>query len=202
MVTGVPALACTLIYSVPLAYLGAGLLVRANWGEVVVWTLLPRIRWSKESLSVIVAIIGATMSPYFLFWQTSQKVGRRILPRPPHRRATQGRRFAGVGRYARRCARGGIHFETDHVLHHADHSRHTIRGRQTSDQLGERGRSGARADGVPAVRARSDRHWYSCRSSSCGLQRLCGLGSDALARIARDSPGSAPQFYALLTTLL
>lgn len=98
MVTGIPALACTLIYSGSLAavlfyfpftrierifrwlclalfaYLAAGLLVRANWREAMVWTLLPRVRWSKESLSVIVAIIGATMSPYFLFWQTSQKV--------------------------------------------------------------------------------------------------------------------------------
>ena len=47
--------------------------------------VFPHIRWSKEFLSVIVAIIGATMSPYFLFWQASQKVeeeyclGRRTL---------------------------------------------------------------------------------------------------------------------------
>ncbi|MDQ6665958.1 MAG: divalent metal cation transporter, partial [Acidobacteriota bacterium] len=98
MVTGIPAVACTLIYAIAIAallfylpftriekifkwlclalftYLAAGFLARADWRAALMDTVLPRVQWSKEYLSIIVAIIGATMSPYFLFWQASQKV--------------------------------------------------------------------------------------------------------------------------------
>ncbi|MDQ2900540.1 MAG: divalent metal cation transporter, partial [Acidobacteriota bacterium] len=109
MVAGAPTVACTLIYAVLITgllfylpftkiekvfrwlclalftYLIAGFLARADWRAASLDTVLPRVQWSKEYLSVIVAIIGATMSPYFLFWQASEKaeeeycLGRRTV---------------------------------------------------------------------------------------------------------------------------
>ncbi|MDQ6708054.1 MAG: divalent metal cation transporter [Acidobacteriota bacterium] len=82
MVTGIPAVACTLIYAVAIAgllfyipftrierifkwlclalftYLAAGFLAHADWRAALLDTALPRVQWSKEYLSVIVAIIG------------------------------------------------------------------------------------------------------------------------------------------------
>lgn len=55
-------------------YLVSGILAKPDWGAVLVHTFIPSFRWSSQYLSVLVAIIGATMSPYFLFWQVSQEV--------------------------------------------------------------------------------------------------------------------------------
>jgi len=55
-------------------YVGAGVLARPNWRAVLLHTVVPSFSASKNYLPVLVAIIGATMSPYFLFWQVSQEV--------------------------------------------------------------------------------------------------------------------------------
>lgn len=56
------------------AYVAAGLLARPDWQEVLVATFVPQAEWSARYLAVIVAILGATVSPYFLFWQAIQEV--------------------------------------------------------------------------------------------------------------------------------
>ena len=67
------------------AYVVAGVLSHADVHAVMASTFIPRVSHSREYLSVLVAIMGATMSPYFLFWQASQQVeeeyciGRRTL---------------------------------------------------------------------------------------------------------------------------
>jgi NRAMP (natural resistance-associated macrophage protein)-like metal ion transporter len=69
-------------------YLAGGVLSHPNWRPVVLDSVIPSFTGSKEYLSVLVAIIGATMSPYFLFWQVSQEVEneycrrRHIVNRP------------------------------------------------------------------------------------------------------------------------
>lgn len=55
-------------------YIGAAILARPDSRAVLLHTVIPSISWSRNYLSVLVAIIGATMSPYFLFWQVSQEV--------------------------------------------------------------------------------------------------------------------------------
>lgn len=55
-------------------YVAAGILSKPEWRAVLLHTVVPSFTLSGNSLSVIVAIIGATMSPYFLFWQVSQEV--------------------------------------------------------------------------------------------------------------------------------
>jgi|HigsolmetaAR204D_1030405.scaffolds.fasta_scaffold06099_4 NRAMP (natural resistance-associated macrophage protein)-like metal ion transporter len=55
------------------AYIAAGLLSGPDWRQAAIGTLVPRIEWSGNYLAVLVAIIGATVSPYFLFWQVAQE---------------------------------------------------------------------------------------------------------------------------------
>jgi Mn2+/Fe2+ NRAMP family transporter len=37
-------------------------------------TFIPQITWTKDSLSVLVGILGTTISPYLFFWQAAQEV--------------------------------------------------------------------------------------------------------------------------------
>ena len=56
------------------AYVIAGFLAKPDWSVVAANTVVPRVQWTRDYLSTLVAILGATMSPYFLFWQASQAV--------------------------------------------------------------------------------------------------------------------------------
>jgi NRAMP (natural resistance-associated macrophage protein)-like metal ion transporter len=63
-----------------LAYVVAVFLVpNLNWGQVARSTAVPKITFTKESLVLIAAILGTTISPYLFFWQTSQEVEEGIL---------------------------------------------------------------------------------------------------------------------------
>ena len=57
-----------------LAYVGVVLVLRLDWGLVMTRTLLPDIRWDRDSLLMLVAILGTTISPYLFFWQAGQEV--------------------------------------------------------------------------------------------------------------------------------
>jgi NRAMP (natural resistance-associated macrophage protein)-like metal ion transporter len=98
MITGVPSAVCTVSYAAATAalllffsysriarilrwlclvlfvYVIAGFLSMPDWAQAISGTFLPQVRWSREYLATLVAIIGATASPYFLFWQASQEV--------------------------------------------------------------------------------------------------------------------------------
>ncbi len=56
------------------AYVGIVFTVKIDWHEVVVGALLPRFELSGESLTLVVAVFGTTISPYLFFWQSSQEV--------------------------------------------------------------------------------------------------------------------------------
>ena len=56
------------------AYVITAFLARPDWGQVWRATLFPRIGWSAGDLSVVVGILGTTISPYLFFWQSSQEV--------------------------------------------------------------------------------------------------------------------------------
>ena len=68
-----------------LAYVGAAFLAKPELWPVVRGTLIPHIRFDKDSLSMLVAIIGTTLSAYLYTWQSNQDVeedismGRRRL---------------------------------------------------------------------------------------------------------------------------
>lgn len=56
------------------AYVGTAFLAHPNWTEVVRATLVPHFESSKNYISVLVGILGTTISPYLFFWQAAQEV--------------------------------------------------------------------------------------------------------------------------------
>ncbi len=56
------------------AYVGTSFFVRVPWHEVLVSTVYPRINFSKDYLTALIAVLGTTISPYLFFWQASQEV--------------------------------------------------------------------------------------------------------------------------------
>jgi NRAMP (natural resistance-associated macrophage protein)-like metal ion transporter len=57
-----------------LAYIFSALVVDINWSEVWGHTFIPAMSFSKDSIILICAVLGTTISPYLFFWQTSQEV--------------------------------------------------------------------------------------------------------------------------------
>jgi len=55
------------------AYVGALAFAHISWGEALTGILVPRITWSADYFTSIVAIFGTTISPYLFFWQASQE---------------------------------------------------------------------------------------------------------------------------------
>ncbi len=56
------------------AYIITGLVVSANWGEVLKATFLPHIELSFSFLVIFLGVVGTTISPYLFFWEASQEV--------------------------------------------------------------------------------------------------------------------------------
>ena len=55
------------------AYVGALAVAKVSWGEALTGIVVPRMTWSSDYLTTIVAIFGTTISPYLFFWQASQE---------------------------------------------------------------------------------------------------------------------------------
>jgi len=52
------------------AYIVTAFFSHADWGTVLVHTFVPQISFDFASISSAVALLGATISPYSMFWQT------------------------------------------------------------------------------------------------------------------------------------
>lgn len=98
MVTGAPVAVCVPIYGVVivsllvwssyrtiarvfkwltlvlLAYVLTAFVAHVDWRLALRATLVPRMEWSRSFFSVLVAILGTTISPYLFFWQSAQEV--------------------------------------------------------------------------------------------------------------------------------
>ena len=61
------------------SYVLSSLLAHLDWGMVLGHAFVPDLHFSKDSLVLICAILGTTISPYLFFWQTSQEVEEQIL---------------------------------------------------------------------------------------------------------------------------
>jgi NRAMP (natural resistance-associated macrophage protein)-like metal ion transporter len=55
------------------AYVAALACANVSWGEALSGILIPKITWSADYFTTIVAILGTTISPYLFFWQASQE---------------------------------------------------------------------------------------------------------------------------------
>jgi Mn2+/Fe2+ NRAMP family transporter len=61
-----------------LAYVGAAILAKPDLMEVVRGTFIPTLRFDKEFLSILVAVIGTTLSAYLYTWQSNEEVEEEI----------------------------------------------------------------------------------------------------------------------------
>ena len=57
-----------------LAYAGVALVVHVPWGQVAFQTLVPQFSWNPAYLTVVVGVLGTTISPYLFFWQAEEEV--------------------------------------------------------------------------------------------------------------------------------
>lgn len=61
-----------------LAYVGAAIMSKPDAMDVMRGTLIPKIEFSREFLSILVAIIGTTLSAYLYTWQSNEEVEEEI----------------------------------------------------------------------------------------------------------------------------
>ncbi|MEO8346050.1 MAG: divalent metal cation transporter [Betaproteobacteria bacterium] len=57
-----------------LAYVAVVFTIEVPWREVALGLVWPKVKLSAASLTVIVAVLGTTISPYLFFWQAAQEV--------------------------------------------------------------------------------------------------------------------------------
>ncbi|HTV45232.1 MAG TPA: divalent metal cation transporter [Stellaceae bacterium] len=67
------------------AYVATALAVDVPWGEVAFHTLVPDLRWSRDYLVAIVAVLGTTITPYCFFWQSSEEAEDEEIDPAAHR---------------------------------------------------------------------------------------------------------------------
>jgi Mn2+/Fe2+ NRAMP family transporter len=91
------------------AYVATVFVSGVSWPQAVSGILLPHIKFTGGYLTVIVAILGTTISPYLFFWQAGEEVenekehpGAQPLKIAPEQAANEIRRirldtFAGMG---------------------------------------------------------------------------------------------------------
>jgi NRAMP (natural resistance-associated macrophage protein)-like metal ion transporter len=56
------------------AYVGIVFAVPIDWASVAQGVVTPRIELGGEALTLVVAVLGTTISPYLFFWQSAQEV--------------------------------------------------------------------------------------------------------------------------------
>jgi Mn2+/Fe2+ NRAMP family transporter len=56
-----------------LLYIIVPFMVKQHWGLIAKNTFLPRIHFNKDFFSIIVALLGTTISPYLFFWQATME---------------------------------------------------------------------------------------------------------------------------------
>lgn len=57
-----------------LVYLIVPFLVKQDFGSILYHTFIPAIRFNKSFITILVALLGTTISPYLFFWQANMEV--------------------------------------------------------------------------------------------------------------------------------
>ena len=60
-----------------LAYVALVFMLHVNWEAVLVKTVLPQLQSSGPYWTMVVAVLGTTISPYLFFWQAAQEAEQR-----------------------------------------------------------------------------------------------------------------------------
>jgi NRAMP (natural resistance-associated macrophage protein)-like metal ion transporter len=61
-----------------LAYVGAAVMAKPDLGEVLRGTFIPTIEFNRDFLTMVVAVIGTTLSAYIFSWQSNEEVEEEI----------------------------------------------------------------------------------------------------------------------------
>lgn len=56
-----------------LLYIAIPFFTHTDWGKVLKATVVPTIKFNKDFVEILVAILGTTISPYLFFWQVSME---------------------------------------------------------------------------------------------------------------------------------
>jgi NRAMP (natural resistance-associated macrophage protein)-like metal ion transporter len=56
------------------AYVFASFYAHVDWRHALAVTFVPHLEWSRGFLSVLMGILGTTISPYLFFWQAAEEV--------------------------------------------------------------------------------------------------------------------------------
>ena len=62
-----------------LVYFITAIIVGGNWNEMLLFSIIPHIELTPDFMMMIVAIFGNALSPYMLFWQTSEESEENIV---------------------------------------------------------------------------------------------------------------------------
>ena len=111
-----------------LAYIGSSFFAHPHAIDVLRGTFIPGFSLDGRSLSIIVAILGTTISPYLFFWQSNQEVEEQI----EMGRTTLKQRKGATDnelKYAAWDVATGMFFSNT-VMYHLGHSRNAFPSRQ------------------------------------------------------------------------
>jgi len=57
-----------------LTYLGVLFVVKVDWASVALHAIVPHVTFSVDYLTLLVAVLGTTISPYLFFWQSAHRI--------------------------------------------------------------------------------------------------------------------------------
>jgi NRAMP (natural resistance-associated macrophage protein)-like metal ion transporter len=63
------------------AYVLALAVVHVTWGQALEGLLIPKVQWSSDFLTTLVALLGTTISPYLFIWQSAQEAEEQRIDR-------------------------------------------------------------------------------------------------------------------------
>ncbi|HEX6512685.1 MAG TPA: divalent metal cation transporter [Chloroflexota bacterium] len=73
-----------------LAYVVAAVLTHPNWLDVARRAFTPNLSLDPQFISLLVAVLGTTITPYMWFWQTSEEVEEQVAHGQIHLRQRRG----------------------------------------------------------------------------------------------------------------
>jgi NRAMP (natural resistance-associated macrophage protein)-like metal ion transporter len=57
-----------------LSYVAVVFMVHVPWGHVVGQLAFPKLTWDRDTILIVAALFGTTISPYLFFWQAAQEM--------------------------------------------------------------------------------------------------------------------------------
>ena len=57
-----------------LSYVAVVMTINVPWGLVIQRAVWPQLTWNNDTITMIVAVFGTTISPYLFFWQAAQEM--------------------------------------------------------------------------------------------------------------------------------